>query len=94
MSQIEVRSKIIHDWVFPEGVRYREIEGNNEEILKSMLFEIPKNRKNTFIFTLDASDQFQESDEENGVENYFNVLCLKYNKISRRNSDGAIFMVE
>ena len=58
MNQIEVRSKIIHDWVFPEGVRYREIEGNNEEILKSMLFEIPKNRKNTFIFTLDASDQF------------------------------------
>lgn len=58
------------------------------------MFEIPKNRKNTFIFTLDASVDHEFSDDENGVENYFNVLCLKYNKLSRRVSDGQIFMVE
>jgi hypothetical protein len=94
MKQVEIRSKIIQDWVFPEGVKFQKVDSlNNSEVLRALLFEIPKNRKNTFIFTLDANVD-QDFSDEVGVDNFFNVLCLKYNKVSRRESDGETFLVE
>lgn len=69
MKQIEVRSKVIHDWVFPDGVYYEKI-GNmqspdTKDLLNALLYEIPNNRRNTFMFTLDANiDDVADSSQE------------------------------
>jgi hypothetical protein len=59
VKQVQQRSKVIHDFAFPNGVRYKQLsslkEGERDELLENMLFEIPKRRKDSFIFTLDAN---------------------------------------
>jgi len=39
-----------------------------------MLLEIPKNRKNAFVFTLDANSD--SGDQEQLEDNYFNCMCI------------------
>lgn len=66
MKQIEVRSKVINDWVFPDGVDYAQVgdlqSQEAKDILNEMLYEIPNNRRNTFMFTLDANIDEKEDE--------------------------------
>jgi hypothetical protein len=55
-----------------------------DEYLKKMLFEIPKHRKNSFVFTLDASADDQE---ESIIDNYFNCICVKFETLKQRKRD-------
>ena len=53
-----------------------------------MLQEIPKNRKNTYVFTLDANDL------DPGIDSYFNILCVKFDTVMKRKRDDELFIVE
>ena len=68
-----------------------------------MLYEIPNNRRNTFMFTLDANIDEKEDEsldplsptdlndvdaQEHGTGNYFNCLCVKYYVLVQRHKDG------
>ena len=87
---------MIQDFAFPNGVKFRKLNSmRNEKItetLQNMLFMIPKNRKNSYIFTLDAN--MEANTDISGVDNYFNILCVKFDTLLRRESDGEVFIVE
>jgi hypothetical protein len=45
-------------------------------------------RENTFVFTLDANDEAGACGD-----NYLNCMCMMFNDLMRRNTDGSIFIV-
>jgi hypothetical protein len=94
--QVQKRSNVIQDFAFPNGVKFRKLNSmrneNITETLQKLLFMIPKNRKNSYIFTLDAN--MEANADISGVDNYFNILCVKFDTLLRRRSDGKVFIVE
>lgn len=97
MDQVKKRADVIKDFAFPNGIKPKlmklDSEADKEETkssLVTLMLEIQKNRKNSFVFTLDSRNECMED----GVDNYFNCLCIKFETLARRKTDGAIFLVE
>ena len=56
-KQVEVRSYCIQDFVFPNGPKCTQVNNlkspEQQELLKNLLYQIPNNRINSFVFTMD-----------------------------------------
>ncbi len=116
-KQVEERSNIIQDFIFPEGLKAQRITNLSDEktetVLNNMIFQIQGNRKNAFILTLDSYSGNPEDEMisrastvaipqassdvsplEMGIDNHFNCLSIKFRRVQKRKSDGALFLVD
>ena len=94
MDQVRKRADVIKDFAFPNGIKPKlmklDTEAETEETksnLVTLMLEIQKNRKNSFVFTLDSRNESMED----GIDNYFNCLCIKFDTLAKRKTDGTIF---
>lgn len=53
------------------------------EMISDILYGFKNWRESTFIFTLDANEEVGEAGD-----NYMNCMCVMFNEIMRRPSDG------
>jgi hypothetical protein len=79
LKQVKVRSHSIVDFVFPNGVKCIPITHHNlGDALDDVLYQIPLNRSEAFVFTLDArlENTFQIPVDEI-IPGHLNCLCIK-----------------
>ncbi|CDW72193.1 UNKNOWN [Stylonychia lemnae] len=93
------RARVVKDFCFPNGVSVFKLDYNEKdefqsnpevsEIIQDILYRQKNYRENTHIFTLDANEEVGEAGD-----NYMNCMCVIFDELMRRKSDGQLFLVK